>query len=194
MTLKKNMSSLWFFGGFSQQSFNSFFAQINMGLSESCEEVFHKYKHCIDLPILRVKYEDAYDLLCKIVKAKTAYEQIRDGMKTGRREERMEILELLELPNFKCVNLHTLILFDDATTLFSDLKNPLNNLLLKNRYNKFTYFLNIHNFSKRDVPMTLKKNMSSLWFFGGFSQQSFNSFFAQINMGLSESCEEVFQK
>jgi hypothetical protein len=145
---------------------------------EENDKTFLKYQYCIELPILRVKYEDAYDLLIKIIKAKTAYEKIRDGGKKVGKQEREEILELLELPNFNCHNLHTLILFDDATTLFSDLKNPLNNLLLKNRHNKFTYFLNIHNFSKRDVPMTLKKNMSNLWFFGGFSQQFFNSFFA----------------
>jgi hypothetical protein len=84
---------------------------------EENDKTFYKYQHCIDLPILRVEYEDVYYLLCKIIKAKTADEQIRDGTKTGRREERVEILELSELPNFKCTNLHTLILFDDATPL-----------------------------------------------------------------------------
>jgi hypothetical protein len=153
---------------------------------EENDKTFSKYKDLLEVPILQVKYEEAYETLQGIAKSKNMYEAIRNGeVNDATEEEKKELLEYLLVKDFKIPVLHTLVLFDDATDLFSGPKNPLNDLIVRNRHHKFTYFFNIHNFTKA-LPMNIKKNMRSLWYFGGYSRQDFVISFQQMKSPIDK--------
>jgi hypothetical protein len=153
---------------------------------EENDKTYCKYKDLIEIPIIRVKYEQAYETLQGIIKSKEMYEAIRNGQVTdATKEEKEELLEHLSVKNFKTQVLHTIVLFDDATDLSSRPKNPLNDLILRNRHHKFTYFFNTHNFTKA-LPMNIKKNMRSLRYFGGYSRQDFVISFQQMKSPIDK--------
>jgi hypothetical protein len=86
----------------------------------------------------------------------------------------------------KIKSIHTIVLFDDSSGIFSKPKNPLNELILRNRHERITYFFNVHSYNKATVPMIYKKNASCLFFFGGYSQLDFNSFFPQFKSSVNK--------
>jgi hypothetical protein len=83
--------------------------------------------------------------------------------------------------NFDAPVLHIIIFIDDATDLFQAKKwAPLLQLILRNRQSNCTYFFSIHNFTKNTMPMTLKKNLRSLWYFGGYTELDIRTSFPQL--------------
>jgi hypothetical protein len=146
---------------------------------EENDKTFLKYKYLIDIPIVKVKYEEAFEYLQDIIEGKNTYEMVRKSPEDYKEGDVIELLNFLNVSNFSLPCLHTLILFDDATDLFTNKKNPLNSLILRNRHHKFTYFFNVHSFTK-NTPMFIKKNMRSLWYFGGFSALDFNFSYQQF--------------
>jgi hypothetical protein len=127
---------------------------------------------------------------------KNGYEKIKSLAKQGINlvsdEEKNVVMNYLQIKNFDVPILHTLILFDDATDVFNSPKNELNNLFLRNRHNKFTYFFNLHGFTRNNIPMKVKKNMRTLWYFGGFSKLDFNCSFLQMRSPVDR--ETLYEK
>jgi archaellum biogenesis ATPase FlaH len=147
------------------------------------DKTFLKYRNMIErkvnnevtgIPIVKIRYEKAYEYLTKLSKAKEEYEHIQREPTYKTNEQKRSILKFLHVTNFKKEALHTVILFDDATGRFTNKKDPMLNNFLCNRHDKFTYFFNIHLFSKDAISMTLKKNMRCFWYFGGYCKQDFN--------------------
>ena len=169
---------------------------------EQNDRTYRKYKKTIKIPIIKIPYCQAYNRLITTIKAKELYDQINSvitpslfaKLRPEEKEKNLEVyhntdendrkiaLDYLSVPNFKRTGIHTAILFDDATALLTKNKNaPLRELFTRNRHHRFTYFLNVHSYKKDDIPMTLKDNIRSLWYFGGFNELNFSSYFRQFN-------------
>jgi hypothetical protein len=161
------------------------YTQLLMITDEENDKTYLKYKELIDIPVVQINYKNAFEEITNIIKAKNMYELIRSDKQKAPDEEKKELLTYLSVENFDLPFLHTLILFDDAKTIFYDVKNPLNSLILRNRHSKITYFFNVHLFTKNAVPMYIKKNMRALFYFGGYSSQDFNNSFPQFRSPIS---------
>jgi hypothetical protein len=149
---------------------------------EENDKTYLKYKGLISIPIIKVKYNFAYDEICNIINAKNIYEKSL----TIPVLDKSQLQELKLYLNAEDKIVHTLVLFDDATNIFTDKKNPLNELILKNRHHKITYFFNVHSYNRQSVPMVYKKNASCLFLFGGYSKTDFDSFFNQFRSPISK--------
>ncbi|GHU21340.1 hypothetical protein FACS189472_13930 [Alphaproteobacteria bacterium] len=151
---------------------------------EDNDKTYVKYKAMIPVPITKIPYKDAFQKLCEIVRVKNCHEKMLAEMKskseTLNELEKAEVMRYLQIKDLKTPILHTLILFDDATDVFQNPKCELNCLFLRNRHHKFTYFFNVHGFTRGAVPMHVKKNMRSLWYFGGFTRLDFGCSFQQM--------------
>jgi hypothetical protein len=171
---------------------------------EEDDKTFAKYKDMIErkngnviegIPIVKIKYEEANERLQKIIKAKNLYERIQKRPRIRDNEEKEILLEYLGIKGFNYPALHTVILFDDATDCFKNKKDPLHKLFLRNRHHKFIYFFNINIFSKDAIPMTIKKNMRSFSYFGGYCKQDFNVIFPFIKSPVSrEELYNIYKK
>jgi hypothetical protein len=136
------------------------------------------------IPIVKLKYKEAYEKLIQIIQAKTLYEALLNGSETRNEEDTKILLDYLGLKNFKKPALHTIILFDDATNCFHNKKDPLNGLFLRNRHHKFTYFLNVLLLRKGIIPQEILDNMKTFWLFGGYSEHNFTTAFKYIKSPL----------
>jgi hypothetical protein len=155
------------------------YTQVVYVTDEENDKTFAKYKRLIPIPIVKIGLDEAYETLTDIIDAKIEYEKLWQTKKMN--DKVRELLAFLGVKNFKLPFIHTLILFDDATEIFNQKKyNDLVGLFLKNRHHKFTYFFNIHNWTRNALPMKIKKNVRSVWYFGGYSLQDFNSSFPQM--------------
>jgi hypothetical protein len=179
---------------------------------QSNDVTFKEYSRVIDIPIKRIKYEEAFEYLTELDSLKTKYEQIAINVKNKKPNSKIEIegengekklykptqkfiidmFDKLFIDDFKIPVLHTLILYDDATNIIKNQKDPMISFILRNRHCKFTYFFNIHNFTRNGIPTEIKKSMRSLWYFGGYSHQDFVSSFPQVKCNHLRS-EEVWE-
>jgi hypothetical protein len=158
---------------------------------EENDKTYLKYRELIPIPIIKIKYVDAYNEISNTVKSKNLYEDYKNKKCKLDKEQINEIKEYLDITNDKMKSIHTIVLFDDSSGIFSKPKNPLNKLILRNRHERIAYFVNAHSYNKTTVPMIYKKNTSCLFFFGGYSQLDFNSFFPQFKPSVNkkELCE-----
>jgi hypothetical protein len=147
---------------------------------EENDKTYLKYKDLIKIPTLKVKYNDAYETITDIITTKNVYEDVREKKLPATEKDKKELLDLLDVKYFKKPAVHTLVLFGDATDLFTNKNNPLNQIILRNRHNKITYFFNVHSFSRSAIPMYIKKNITSLVYFGMYSALDFNSAYTQM--------------
>jgi hypothetical protein len=169
---------------------------------------FKEYSKVIDIPIKGIKYEEAFDYLTRLDVTKTKYEQVANNVQKRRPNDKIEIeggelykptqkfindlLDELFVDNFDIPVLHTLILYDDVTNIIKNQKDPMISFILRNRHCRFTYFFNIHNFTRNGIPTEIKKSMRSLWYFGGYSHQDFVSSYPQMKCNHLRS-EEVWE-
>jgi hypothetical protein len=153
---------------------------------EECLETYLKYRELIPTPIIKIKYIDAYNEISNIVKIKNLYEDYKNKKCKLDKEQINEIKDYLDITDDKIKSIHTIVLFHDSSGVFSKPKTPLNKLILRNGHERITYFFNIHSCSKTNVPMIYKKNASCLFFFGGYSQLDFNSFFPQFKSNVNK--------
>jgi ABC-type dipeptide/oligopeptide/nickel transport system ATPase component len=111
---------------------------------ENNDKTYEKYKDMIPVPILKIGYKEACEKLIELNRMKNGYEKIKassmNGIELLSEEEKGTVKDYLQIKDFDIPILHTLILFDDATDVFNSPKNELNNIFLRNRHNKFTYF------------------------------------------------------
>jgi hypothetical protein len=166
---------------------------------EENDKTFAKYRDMIErkvngkitgITIVKIKYEEAFKHLDILRKAKELYEKIQKGEVQKSEEKRKVLLKFLNVSNFHHPAIHTGILFDDATGCIKNKKNPLHSLFLRYRHHKFTYFFNVHLFTKDAIPMTIKKNMRAFWYFGGYCKQDFNVCYPYIKAPVNR--EELY--
>jgi hypothetical protein len=160
---------------------------------EGNDKTFKKYKSLISVPIIKISYDDAFRTLSDIKKAKDIYEEeynMRHNLPNNHNkpltsDELQTLIKFLRITGFKTPVLHTLILFDDCSEIFKNKcekkMKELVSLFLKNRHHKFTYFFVVHAFTADTISPLLKKNATTVWYFGGYSKQAFVSGIQQLN-------------
>jgi hypothetical protein len=141
---------------------------------ENNDKTFEKYKDMIPVPILKIGYKEACEKLIELNRMKNGYEKIKECTKNGiellTEEDKGTMKDYLKIKDLEIPILHTLILFDDATDVFNSPKNELNNIFLRNRHNKFTYFFNVHGFTRTNIPMKVKKIWGVFGILEGFQK------------------------
>jgi Cdc6-like AAA superfamily ATPase len=101
---------------------------------EENDKTFIKYRDMIErrnkitgkiegIPIVKLRYEQAYEYLIKLIKAKNLYERIQKKPSIRRDDEKELLLDFLGVTGFETPVLHTIILFDDATDCFKNKKD-----------------------------------------------------------------------
>jgi hypothetical protein len=153
------------------------------------DKTYEKYNELIPIPTVRCPYHKSYEYLKNLVDSKNKYEEIIDGtveLDSYTEEEIAEFLDFLSVEDFSQKILHTIILFDDATEMFRSKSDPLRNFLLRNRHHKFTVFLNVHSYTGDVIRPIVKKNLGSLWFFGGYNEQDFGYSYRQFNSPINK--------
>ena len=85
---------------------------------ESDDDTFSIFKDMIELPIAYVKYSEFEDFMKHILNYKTIYNKIKDNHAEREvpKEYLNELYDSLYIDDFNKDYLHTLILFEDATT------------------------------------------------------------------------------
>jgi hypothetical protein len=121
-----------------------------------------------------VRYKDAFDVLNKIIEAKTAYEQLISNsilQKKVDEESKLNILELLDMDDFIDYIPNTAILMDDAINILKESKyKTLTNLIFQNRQPRFTFFICLQD--SFGIPPSIKRNVDTVWIFAGMTDRS----------------------
>jgi hypothetical protein len=89
----------------------------------------------------------------------------------------LDTMHFLNVLDIKNSTPHTIFFIDDCIDLLTK-RGELFKDLFQNRQSKITYFLGLQDV--HGIPPSMKSNMDSLVFFGGFPKQKFNSLFYQI--------------
>jgi hypothetical protein len=128
----------------------------------------------IKLTVRVFKYEEAYDRLCDIREAKTAYSQVLERgipLNTLSKESRHNILSKIDANEFFSQIPHSILLFDDAINILKSRKySKLCDLLFQNRQPRFTIFICLQDMY--GIPPQIKRNADSIWIFAGFSDST----------------------
>jgi hypothetical protein len=127
----------------------------------------------ITLKTLIVKYDNAVDVITKITKGKNAYDRVvrENSVNNLTDNSREKILSSAMDYKFSSEIPHTILLFDDAINIFKEKKyKTLLNLLFQNRQPRLTIFLCVQEIY--GVPPQLRRNLDSLWLFGGFTDKN----------------------
>lgn len=148
------------------------------------DPTYMKIKDELKIPVIMIKHNDAEEYLDELIENKKAYEQLYaiSNSKVGLQfsEECInEILSALYVNDLSLKHLHTAVLYDDALTLFRKKTGYLYKQLFENRQPKITYFLCIQ--EPFGIDVSLKRNLDSLWLFGGFGEQTFHSLYPQLS-------------
>jgi hypothetical protein len=108
-----------------------------------------------------------------IINGKTAYDQVL----TNNLQERLtdnskeNILNLTADKRFKVNVPHTAILMDDAVNAFKRKEHAaLEDMLFRNRQPRFTIFICVQD--QYSIPVKIRRNLDSLWLFGGFTDSN----------------------
>jgi hypothetical protein len=121
-----------------------------------------------------VRYKDAFEVLSKIIEAKTAYEQLISNRVIQNKvdeESKLNILELLDMDDFIDFIPNTAILMDDAINILKESKyRSLTNLIFQNRQPRFTFFICLQD--TFGIPPSIKRNVDSVWIFAGMTDRS----------------------
>ena len=143
------------------------------------DPTYDRLKHLIPLTVEKVKYENAADSIQQVSEAKVAIHDIikneinLDDITEESKENIQNILGTNEISHEKSTY-HTIVLLDDCQNVF-DRKTRQNErlfkLLFENRQPKITYFLTMQD--PKHLDSSLKQNLDSCWFFGGFTEHKF---------------------
>ncbi|KAA6360117.1 MAG: hypothetical protein EZS28_044356, partial [Streblomastix strix] len=103
----------------------------------------------IKIPTKIVPYAEVNELLDFLIESKQAYDEVIDKkLESKLTEESKELMiEGAGTDDFKIKFPHTIVLFDDAMSIFRNKNNPLFQKLLKNRQPRITYFLFLQDIS-----------------------------------------------
>ncbi|KAA6383619.1 MAG: hypothetical protein EZS28_020854 [Streblomastix strix] len=97
----------------------------------------------INIPTKIVTYGEIDGVLNDIIETKAAYDTVVDKHLINQltSDSKQEILTTIEADNFKMKYPHTIVLFDDAMSVFKNKQFPLFKKLINNRQPRITYFL-----------------------------------------------------
>ncbi|KAA6380045.1 MAG: hypothetical protein EZS28_024428 [Streblomastix strix] len=97
----------------------------------------------ITIPTKIVTYDEIDGVLNDLIEAKAAYDTVVEKHLINQltSDSKQEILTAIGAENFKMKYPHTLVLFDDAMSVFKNKQLPLFKKLFKNRQPRITYFL-----------------------------------------------------
>ena len=149
------------------------------------DPTYDRLKHLIPLTVEKVRYEKAAEAIQRISEAKVAVHDIIHNdinLDDITEESKQNIQNLLgsEIDKSKQV-FHTIVLLDDCQNIF-DHKTRQNEklfkLLFENRQPKITYFLTMQD--PKHLDSSLKQNLDSCWFFGGFTEHKFKYLMSDI--------------
>ncbi|KAA6371066.1 MAG: hypothetical protein EZS28_033408 [Streblomastix strix] len=143
-------------------------------------------KDLITIPTKIVPYAEVNEVLDELIECKKAYDDVieyklENQMKD---ESKKDILSHIGAKDFSIKFPHTIVLFDDAMSIFKNKNNPLYKKLFKNRQPRITYFLCLQVIIGSDA--SIKSNVDTIYFFGGFNRQKFNLFFYQSSIPLDK--------
>ncbi|KAA6370362.1 MAG: hypothetical protein EZS28_034112 [Streblomastix strix] len=143
-------------------------------------------KDLITIPTKIVPYAEVNEALDELIECKKAYDDVivyklQDQMKE---ESKKDILSHIGAKDFSIKFPHTIVLFDDAMSISKNKNNPLYKKLFKNRQPRITYFLCLQDIIGLDA--SIKSNVDTIYFFGGFNRQKFNLFFYQSSLPIDK--------
>ncbi|KAA6384371.1 MAG: hypothetical protein EZS28_020105 [Streblomastix strix] len=143
-------------------------------------------KDLITIPTKIVPYAEANDVLDELIECKQAYDEVveKNQEKQMKDESKQDILSNIGAKDFSIKFPHTIVLFDDAMSIFKSKNNPLYKKRFKNRQPRITYFLCLQDIIGLDA--SIKSNVDTLYFFGGFNRQKFNLFLYQSSIPLDK--------
>ncbi|KAA6378095.1 MAG: hypothetical protein EZS28_026377 [Streblomastix strix] len=100
-------------------------------------------KDLITIPTKIVPYAEVNEALDELIECKKAYDEVNEYKleKQMKEESKKDILSHIGTKDFSIKYPHTIVLFDDAMSIFKNKNNPLNKKLFKNRQPRITYFL-----------------------------------------------------
>ena len=149
------------------------------------DPTYERIKHLIPLRVEKVRYINAADAIQNIAEAKVAVHDIIKhdiNLDDLTEESKQNIENLLGTTINKNNNIyHSIVLLDDCQNIF-DRKTRQNEklfkLLFENRQPKITYFLTMQD--PKHLDSSLKQNLDSCWFFGGFTEHKFKYLMSDI--------------
>ena len=142
------------------------------------DPTYDRLKHLIPLTVEKVPYREAAAKIQELSKAKVAaHDIVKNELNLDdiTDESKQNIQNILggQLDSKNEVY-HTVVLLDDCQNIF-DRKTRANaelfKLLFENRQPKITYFLTMQD--PKHLDSSLKQNLDSCWFFGGFTEHKF---------------------
>ena len=146
------------------------------------DETFNKLKDYINIPIVKLNYDNLDKTFEKFIKLKDLYNSIIDGKKEAN-EETLEILKHnLFIKDFKQKRLHTIILMDDAAFVFKKDSSPWFKWLCQLRHLNCIVFCCIQIW--KSINPSLKSQITSIYLFGGYSRQQLNYIYQQICLDM----------
>ncbi|KAA6390499.1 MAG: hypothetical protein EZS28_013975 [Streblomastix strix] len=150
-----------------------------MRIERKCnnDQTYKKMSTLITIPTKIVIYGEIDEVLNDLIEAKAAYDTVVEKHLINQlaSDTMQEILTTIGAENFKMKYPHTLVLFDDAMSVFKNKQLPLFKKLLKNRQPRITYFLCLQDIIGLDA--NIKANIDTIYFFGEFNRQKFNLFY-----------------
>ena len=161
---------------------------------ESDDDTFDVFKDMIELPIAFVKYSEIEKFMKGLLDLKSIYNKIKENHAEHEvpKEYLDELFDGLYIEDFERDYLHTLILFEDATTqqTIKNSSNYINHLMTKCAHIQCSFFVIIH-YWKALTP-NLKSNIYTAYIYPGYSRQQLTYILYQIN--LPESTKEIYEK
>ncbi|KAA6361591.1 MAG: hypothetical protein EZS28_042882 [Streblomastix strix] len=143
-------------------------------------------KDLITIPTKIVPYAEVNEALDELIECKQAYDEVIEKKleKLMSEKSKKDILSHVGTKDFAIKFPHTIVLFDDTMSIFKNKNNPLYKKLFKNRQPRITYFLCLQDTIGLDA--SIKSNVDTIYFFGGFNRQKFNLFFYQQSIPLDK--------
>jgi hypothetical protein len=140
----------------------------------------------INLKTSVVRYENAFEVLSRIMKAKTIYEKMatKTIQEEISEEDQAVVFETLGIDEFVNYTPNTAILMDDALNILKESKyKKLTNLIFQNRQPRFTFFICCQD--SFGIPPCIKRNVDTVWIFAGMTDKSvFGLMLKQFGMTL----------
>ena len=135
------------------------------------DETLNSIEPLIDIPILKINYEEAEDVVAGIIDYKTFYYSLieKGDYDLITPEQRQEVNVALNIQDDKIKQLHTLILFDDAAfnTLFKRSDSYFNKLVTRCRHINFIFMFAVQKFQA--ISMPIKSQATSLNIYAGYT-------------------------
>ncbi|KAA6376171.1 MAG: hypothetical protein EZS28_028302 [Streblomastix strix] len=148
-----------------------------------------------NIPTKIVPYAEVNGVLDELIEGKQAYDQVVQLKieKFLEDDSKQNILDKSGANEFKIKSPHTIVLFDDAMSIFKNKKSPPFKKLFKNRQPTIIYFLCLQDII--GLEAAIKSKVDSIYFFGAFNRQKFNLFFNQSSIPIDkeELCKEVLR-